>query len=84
MFTEGLKKELTPQYGINVTSIEPGAVDTSLFESITDDDIKEKMKGMKEMTKLEAEDIANAIFYALNQPGRVNINDVYLMPTEQG
>ncbi|MGM1055497.1 MAG: SDR family oxidoreductase [Bacteroidota bacterium] len=84
MFSEGLRKELAPQYGINVTSIEPGAVDTSLFETITDEDIKEKLKGMKGMTTMEAEDIANAIFYALSQPDRVNINDVYLMPTEQG
>lgn len=84
MFSEGLRKELAPKYGINVTSIEPGAVDTSLFETITDDDIKEKLKGMKEMTTLEAEDIANAIFYALSQPDRVNVNDVYIMPTEQG
>lgn len=84
MFSEGLRKELAPQYGINVTSIEPGAVDTSLFETITDEDIKEKLKGMKGMTSLESEDIANAIFYALSQPNRVNINDVYLMPTEQG
>lgn len=84
MFSEGLRKELAPLYGINVTSIEPGAVNTNLFETITDDDIIEKLKGMKEMTTLEAEDIANAIFYALNQPDRVNINDVYLMPTEQG
>lgn len=84
MFSEGLRKELAPLYGINVTSIEPGAVDTSLFETITDEDIKEELKEMKEMTTLEAEDIANSIFYALNQPDHVNINDVYLMPTEQG
>ncbi|MCA1764099.1 MAG: SDR family oxidoreductase [Cryomorphaceae bacterium] len=84
MFSEGLRKELAPEYGINVTSIEPGAVDTSLFETITDDDIKEKMKGMEGMTTLETEDIANAIFYALSQPDRVNVNDVYIMPTEQG
>jgi NADP-dependent 3-hydroxy acid dehydrogenase YdfG len=83
MFSEGLRKELAPEYGINVTSIEPGAVDTSLFESITDDDIKEKLKGMEDMTTLEPEDIANAIFYALSQPDRVNINDVYLIPAEQ-
>lgn len=83
MFSEGLRKELAGQYGINVTSIEPGAVDTSLFETITDDDIKEKLKGMKQMTTLEAEDIANAIFYAVNQPDRANVNAVYLMPTEQ-
>ena len=84
MFSEGVRKELAPKYGITVTSIEPGAVDTSLFETITDDDIKEKLKGMKEMTTLESEDIANAIFYALSQPDRVNINAVYIMPTEQG
>lgn len=84
MFSEGLRKELAPRYGINVTSIEPGAVNTSLFETITDDDIKEQLKGMKGMTTLDAQDIANAIFYALSQPDRVNINDVYLMPTEQG
>lgn len=84
MFSEGLRKELAPKYGINITSIEPGAVDTNLFETITDEDIKEKMKDMKEMTTLESEDIAESIFYALSQPDRVNINDVYVMPTEQG
>lgn len=83
MFCEGLRKELAVLYGINVTSIEPGAVDTNLFDTITDEDVKEKMKGLQKMTKLQAEDIANAIFYALSQPDRVNINDVYLMPTEQ-
>lgn len=49
MFSEGLRKELAPEYGIKVTSIEPGAVDTALLETITDDDIKEKLQGMKEM-----------------------------------
>ncbi len=84
MFSEGLRQELAPEYGINVTSIEPGAVDTSLLETITDDDILEKLQGMKQMTRLESEDIADSIYYALSQPVRVNINDVYLMPTEQG
>ena len=83
MFSEGLRKELAPKYGINVTSIEPGAVATSLFETITDEDIKEEMQQMKEMTTLEAEDIAEAINYSISQPNRVNINDVYIVPTEQ-
>ena len=83
MFSEGLRKEISPKYGINVTSIEPGAVDTSLFETITDEDIKKEMKKMKEMTTLEAEDIADAIYYALSQPKRVNINDVHILPSEQ-
>ena len=83
MFSEGLRQELAPKYGINVTSIEPGAVATQLTDTITDEDIKEKMKEMQKMTTLESEDIANAIHYALTQPKRVNINDVYIVPSEQ-
>lgn len=83
MFCEGLRQELAPEYGINVTSIEPGAVDTELLDTITDEDILEKLAPMKEMDMLESEDIAHAIEYALTQPARANINDVYIMPTEQ-
>jgi len=83
MFSEGLRQELAPKYGINVTSIEPGAVSTELMDTITDEDIKEQLKEMQKMTTLEAEDIAEAIYYALAQPARANINDVYIMPTEQ-
>jgi len=83
MFSEGLRQELAPKYGINVTSIEPGAVNTNLTDTITDEDIKEKMSAMQNMTTLEADDIANAIYYALTQPNRVNINDVYIVPSEQ-
>jgi len=83
MFSEGLRQELAPKYGINVTSIEPGAVSTELMDTITDEDIKSQMKDMQKMTPLEAEDIAEAIYYALAQPARTNINDVYIMPTEQ-
>lgn len=84
MFSEGLRQELAPNFNINVTSIEPGFVDTSLTETITDDEIKDGLlSNFKEMTPLEAEDIAEAIFYSLSQPKRANINDVYIMPTEQ-
>jgi NADP-dependent 3-hydroxy acid dehydrogenase YdfG len=83
MLSEGLRQELAPKYGINVTSIEPGATESELMDTITDDDIKEKLKGMKEMTMLEAEDIAEAIYYVLSQPNRVNVNNIYIMPSEQ-
>ncbi|MDO1500577.1 SDR family oxidoreductase [Winogradskyella maritima] len=83
MFSEGLRQELAPKYNINVTSIEPGAVDTNLMSTITDEDIKEQLSEMKEMTMLQSEDIAEAIYYALSQPRRVNINDVYIVPSEQ-
>ena len=83
MLSEGLRQELAPKYGINVTSIEPGAVATNLTATITDEDIKEKLSDMQEMTTLESEDIANAVYYALTQPKRVNINDIYIVPSEQ-
>lgn len=83
MLSEGLRQELAPKYGINVTSIEPGAVATELMDTITDEDIKEQLSSMKEMTALEAEDIAEAIYYALSQPERVNINNLYILPTQQ-
>ncbi|PKD16067.1 oxidoreductase [Salegentibacter salinarum] len=84
MFTEGLRAELAPNYGINVTSIDPGFVSTELTDTITDDEIKKDMEPMfKELTPLQAEDIADAIFYSLSQPKRANINDVYIMPTDQ-
>lgn len=83
MFSEGLRQELAPKYGINVTSIEPGAVATELTDTITDEDIKEQMKKMQQMDTLKADDIANAIHYALTQPKHVNINDVYIVPSEQ-
>lgn len=83
MFSEGLRQELSSQYGINVTSIEPGAVDTELTDTITDEDIREKIADFEKMNTLESEDIANAIYYALTQPHRVNINDVYIMPSDQ-
>jgi len=84
MFTEGLRAELAPHYGINVTSIDPGFVSTELTDTITDDEIKKDMEPMfKELTPLQAQDIADAIYYSVSQPKRANINDVYIMPTEQ-
>ncbi len=84
MFTEGLRMELAPNFYIKATSIEPGAVDTELTDTITDEEIKEDfVSQIQELTPLEAEDIANAIYYALSQPKRANINEVYIMPTEQ-
>lgn len=83
MFSDSLRQELAPAYGICVSSIEPGAVATHLMDTITDKDILDKLSEMQKMTMLEPEDIADAIYYALTQPNRVNINNVYIMPTEQ-
>lgn len=82
-FSEGLRKELAPSKHIRVTSIEPGAVATELTNHITDDDAMEAMSGLADMTILESEDIAQSVLYAVASPGRVNINEVLILPTEQ-
>ena len=41
------------------------------------------MTTVEEELEQSTEDIANAIYYALTQPHRVNINDVYIMPSDQ-
>jgi NADP-dependent 3-hydroxy acid dehydrogenase YdfG len=83
MFSDGLRQELAPTYGIRVSSIEPGAVATHLMDTITDKDVLDKLSGMQQMTMLEPEDIAEAIYYALTQPNRVDINNIHIMPSEQ-
>ena len=43
-------------------------------------EMTEKFKGME---RLKSEDIAESILYAVSQPGRVNVGEVLVMPTEQ-
>ena len=83
--SDGLRQELAPKFGIRVTCIEPGAVETELTETITDDEL---MKDVQEMFGqidfLDKQDIANAIYYALSQPDGVHVNELQVRPTSQG
>ncbi|EGQ25962.1 SDR family oxidoreductase [Mammaliicoccus sciuri] len=63
----GLEKELA-RTGVRVTNISPGMVDTRLSSSMTD------------RKKLEAEDIAKAVVYAVKQPEYVNVNEITVRP----
>ncbi|MTI20178.1 SDR family oxidoreductase [Fulvivirga sp. RKSG066] len=83
--SDGLRKELSPKHGIRVTCIEPGAVETELTESITDDELMNDFKDMfADLDFLDSEDIANAIYYAVSQPNGVHINELQVRPTSQG
>ena len=83
--SDGLRQELAPKQGIRVTCIEPGAVETELTETITDDELMEDMKSFFDnIDFLDAEDIANAIYYAISQPDGVHVNELQVRPTSQG
>ena len=67
---EALRQDLD-ETGVRVTLIEPGMVDTPFFSS------KPQIKA------LEAEDIARAVMYALDQPDHVDVNEILIRPTAQ-
>lgn len=79
--SEGLRKE---ELGNNIrtTIISPGAVMTELTNSITDMDLK---PGIDEIYKgaIDAESIARAIAFAIEQPSDVAINEMIIRPTHQ-
>ena len=82
-FSEGLRQEFSVRSNIRVTSIEPGVVATELNDTITDESLKGFVENAKKMEALQAEDIANAILYAVDSPSHVNVNEVLVRPTTQ-
>jgi len=81
-FSESLRQELVA-HGIRVTLIEPGAVATELAGH-NRPEIREQMaKRFQEVTLLSAQDIANAVLYAISQPAHVSINEVLVRPSGQ-
>lgn len=81
--TEGLRKEVYAD-NIRTTIISPGAVETELTTTITDEDIIEAFnKRFNSFERLQGPDIAKAVLYALEQPDHVAINEVLVRPTQQ-
>lgn len=82
--SDGLRQEIDPSHEIRVTIVSPGAVATELTDTITDDDVLDSFKSMSEsMEPLQAEDIANAIGYAVEQPSHVDVNEILIRPRQQ-
>jgi NADP-dependent 3-hydroxy acid dehydrogenase YdfG len=81
--SEGLRQEFSTRKNIRVTCIEPGVVSTELTNTITDESLKDFVESAKKMQSLSAQDIANAIIYAVEAPDYVNVNEVLIRPTTQ-
>jgi NADP-dependent 3-hydroxy acid dehydrogenase YdfG len=56
--------------GIRTTLISPGAVQTPFFDNPSEG-------------RLESDDIARAVLYAVSQPAHVDVNEVLIRPTAQ-
>ena len=70
---QSLRAELREMHGntaIRVTLIEPGGVDTPFFER-------------RQEGRLEAEDVARTVLWAVSQPAHVDIAEVLVLPVAQ-
>jgi NADP-dependent 3-hydroxy acid dehydrogenase YdfG len=83
-FSEGLRQEALHS-NIRVTIVEPGFVETELQGHNRNIMVKQATEKMREQIGdvLQAQDIADAILYAVSQPERVAINEVLVRPTRQ-
>ncbi|EMV8855523.1 oxidoreductase, partial [Escherichia coli] len=73
-------------HNVRVVTIAPGAVETELLSHTTDEAIKSGYQDWKrEMggKVLSADDVANAIRYAYDQPQGVCIREIVLAATRQ-
>jgi NADP-dependent 3-hydroxy acid dehydrogenase YdfG len=77
---EGLRMDVHDK-GVRVVNVEPGLVRTEFPENSYPD--AQEYYANKGFSPLEADDVAAAVVYALQQPARVSVNEVVVRPTEQ-
>jgi NADP-dependent 3-hydroxy acid dehydrogenase YdfG len=83
-FSAGIHLELSAEKGIRVTDIQPGVVDTELAGHIPDPEARATFQARWEGKRmLTAQDVADAVLYAVSAPDRVNVNEILLRPTDQ-
>jgi NADP-dependent 3-hydroxy acid dehydrogenase YdfG len=66
---EAIRADLN-ETGIRTTLIEPGSVETPFFDNPSEG-------------RLEADDIARAVMFAIEQPPHVDVNEILIRPTAQ-
>ena len=82
VISEGMRLELT-EFGIKVTNIQPGAVETDFSTVRFKGDEKRAKTVYQGYEALQSIDIANAISYCINTPKHVAISDLTIYPSAQ-
>jgi len=79
---KGMRIDLS-KYGIRVSAIHPGAVETEFSKVRFKGDIEKADSVYKGFEPLKAEDVADLIHFVITRPYHVNISDVLILPTAQ-
>ena len=74
---EVLRAELA-RTGVRTTLVSPGPVDTPIWDAVDPDS---KPGFTKRSAMLTAEDVADAVLFAVTRPARVDVTEIRLMPT---
>lgn len=82
VISEGMRIELT-EFGIRVTNIQPGAVETDFSKVRFKGDEERAATVYAGYEPLLPEDIADAIAYCINVPERISIADMTIYPKAQ-
>lgn len=81
--TETLRRELRDtQSSVRISSVSPGIVETEFAEKYHQS-AQQAQATYSQFSVLQADDIANAVMYALSQPPHVEVNDILVRPTQQ-
>ncbi len=81
---EGLRQE-ERESNIRSTIISPGLVNTELYTTISDKEVGESLRAASEIPGigLTADDVAEAVAYAVGTPETVAVSEIILRPTKQ-
>jgi len=80
--TKAMRIDLLP-YGVKVSSIQPGMVETEFSLVRFKGDSKRAKSVYDGLIPLSADDIAETVWFVISRPSHVNINDLLIMPTAQ-
>jgi len=79
---KAMRIDLLP-FGIKVSAVNPGMVDTEFSLVRFDGDSDRAKKVYENIVPLKPEDVAETIYWIATRPSHVNINDIIIMPTIQ-
>ena len=80
--SKGMRIDLV-NFGIKVTNIAPGMVETEFSEVRLHGDLEAAKKVYNGFGPLKAEDIADTVWFAVSRPAHVQIGDVLILPAAQ-